>query len=115
MSPDLICILSASFGALCQEVLHWYNLRNKLEKADMHALEMSKWYWIVISATIFVSGLGTYFLFFQQAPKSQAIQFILGAAFPNIFKKLVERESNNDHFLGNEQLRLSDTLKMYFR
>jgi hypothetical protein len=79
--------LAAALGALCQEVMQWYELRNKLKDEDFKKLFSSLWYWVITFGTIIFSGVGTTFLFYD--PNSAAkVPFIIGAAFPLIFKKL---------------------------
>lgn len=90
MNPQITFILTSSFGALCQEILYWFELRNKLKDKQISNLMRSKFYWIITLLTILISGIGTWILFYDQIPDKKSIQFILGAAFPAIFKKLVQ-------------------------
>lgn len=114
MSQAITCILVASAGALCQEVLHWYNLRNKLLDTEVKNLIRSKGYWIITIAMIVFSGFGTYYLFCEDIPQKTSVLFVLGAAFPSLFKKLVEAKSNEGHHLGESTFQFSEVVKLYF-
>lgn len=98
---DISFIALAIFGAITMELVHWYELRNKLEEEDTQKLIKSKYYWIITMSMIVISGFGTYILFFEKALK-MSIPFVLGAAFPTIFRKVVESSQSRD--LGNNNL-----------
>jgi len=115
MSPQITCLLIASAGAFCQEILHWYNLRNKILDVEVQQLAKSKWYWIITIVVIITSGFGTYFLFFNDISDKFSVQFILGAAFPNLFKKIVETRTNEGHHLGDSKVSFSEVAKLYFK
>ena len=87
--------IAASLGALCQEVMQWYELRNKLKDKDFKKMFGSFWYWMITLGTILFSGIGTAFLFYD--PSSAAkVPFMLGAGFPLIFKKLRSASAKRD-------------------
>jgi len=88
MDPQLIFTLIATFGAICMEAVHWYELRNKLEEQEQQKLLRSKYYWIITILMIVISGIGTYLLFYEPSIK-KSIPFVLGAAFPVLFKKAI--------------------------
>jgi hypothetical protein len=118
MTPlDPIYFMSIScFGAISQEVLHWYNLRNRLSKKENATLIKSKYYWIITILLVLTSGVGTWILFSDQTDKN-AIIYILGAAFPMIFKKLVETRITTTHLGSQAQgyLTFNETINRYFR
>lgn len=87
MAADLQFILIAIFGAMCQELLHWYELRNKLD-AQQRKLFRSKFYWCITISMIIASGIATWILYNDAIPAKPKLPFILGATFPLIFKKL---------------------------
>lgn len=111
MHSQLQFILIASFGAFCQEVIHWFELRTKLTTKKVRALVGSKWYWIITVLTICISGLGVFLLFYDQIPDKRNIQFLMGASFPLIFKKLVQTQRFTQQ-LG-DGTSFSDIFKMY--
>lgn len=106
MNEKLILILISSFGALTQEILHWYDLRGKLDHQRYKKMIKSGGYWIIISITIVVSGVGTFLLFSDNfKPDNYSIPFILGAAFPLLFKKAVSgiSKNTNQHLGGKNE------------
>jgi hypothetical protein len=78
----------AAAGALAQEVLHWYRLRTTLDRPEVRRLLRSPGYWIVTVAMIVTAGAGTALLYGDRLARPDAL-FVLGAAFPMIFKRLV--------------------------
>lgn len=84
MSPTMEFILVASFGSICQEVFHLFELRKNLTD---NVFFKSPAYWIITLLMVVVSGVGTWLIFYDQIPNEKGIQVILGAAFPLIFKK----------------------------
>jgi hypothetical protein len=92
---EITFILIAGFGAVCIEAIHWYELRNKLEEQDTKNIMMSKYYWMITFIMIVISGIGTYILFYEPTIKN-SIPFVLGAAFPLIFKKAVVAFQSRD-------------------
>jgi hypothetical protein len=89
MNAELLFILLATFGAVCQEVLYWYELRNKLDDETIREVLYSKSYWIITLLMIVISGIGTWILFYDEATK-KSIPFVMGASFPLLFKKIVQ-------------------------
>ncbi|MGF6924677.1 hypothetical protein QFZ48_000177 [Chitinophaga sp. W2I13] len=88
--PQLIFILIAIFGSICQELLYWYELRNKLDAKENKKLLHSKPYWVITFVMIVVSGIGTWLIFYdKEVDFPNKIPFVLGAAFPLVFKKIV--------------------------
>lgn len=121
MDPQISFSLTAGFGALCQEVIHWFELRNKLDSDEAKKMYTSIYYWIITALMIILSGIGTMILFYEfppETPMKSRIPFILGAAFPLIFKKLVDATQKRD--LGSSNLRGSkitfqEVAKKYFQ
>jgi len=85
-------ILIAAFGSAVQEVIHLYDLRSKLHEETSTFLKSWK-YWAITLAMIVVSGIGTWILYGDNLTIKSVI-FILGAAFPLLFKKLVAGATN---------------------
>jgi hypothetical protein len=119
MNSDLSFILIAAFGAFCQEIIHWFELRNKLDEVEIRKVFTSKFYWMLTVLMIAVSGIGTWILFYEEAsPLKRGIIFILGAAFPLIFKQLVQAYKKEERHLGGESKRaysFQEISKRYFR
>lgn len=102
-------ILIASFGSIVQEVIHLYDLRNTLHLPDTSPIVTSWKYWVVTLLMVIVSGIGTWILYGENLSIKSVI-FILGAAFPLLFKKLVSSAtSKKETELGGF------TIKDYFK
>ncbi len=115
MSTQLSFILIASFGAFCQEILHWFELRNKLDNEENKKIFKSFYYWLITLLMIAVSGMGTMIPFYEPSLQNR-IPFILGAAFPLIFKKLIDATQKRD--LGSKMKSnptFQDVFKNYFQ
>lgn len=80
-------ILIAAFGSAAQEVIHLYDLRNTFHEETSIFLKSWK-YWAISLTMIIISGVGTWILYGDNLT-IKSIVFILGAAFPLLFKKLV--------------------------
>ena len=119
--PQLIFILIAIFGALCQELLYWYEIRNKLDTDQNKKLLHSKPYWIITFTMIAVSGAGTWLIFYDKnVGFPNKIPFVLGAGFPLVLKKIVAALRTRD--LGNIKTvkgrpvySFDDVSKIYFK
>jgi len=106
---DYVFILIASFGAAIQELMYWFELRYYLgDKKKWEALKSIR-YWTVTILMIISSGLGTWILY-DETLTIKSAQFILGAAFPMIFKKLVKQMNSQSTQLG-----INFTIKDYFQ
>ena len=101
-------ILIAAFGSAVQEIIHLYDLRNKLHEETSTFLKSWK-YWAIILTMIIVSGIGTWILYGEKL-NIKSVIFILGAAFPLLFKKLVAGAATK----GQTELG-SFTIKDYFK
>ncbi|TMI72331.1 MAG: hypothetical protein E6H09_10630 [Bacteroidetes bacterium] len=99
-------ILVAMFGAFVQEFSHWYEKRKELDNEMFTRLMKSKIYWVIVLAMILVSGIGTYLLFGQDIMGKNKAIFVIGAAFPLIFKKTVKIAANRDVELGDNLLEI---------
>lgn len=75
-------------GAIAQEVLHWYRLRERLGTPRLRALWRSPGYWLVTLAMIVVSGFGADLLYGARLARPDAM-FLIGAAFPMILKRAI--------------------------
>lgn len=85
---DAIFILIAGFGAFCQEIMYLIELRKKLQDDRLKDLLSSNSFWLILVLVISISGFGTWVLYGGKELSNDLI-FLLGAAFPVIFKKLV--------------------------
>ena len=95
MDPNFYFILTAAFGAFAQEVIYWYDLRKKIGNKRLEKLRKSTSYWVVTALMIVVSAIGAWLLYGDsEIPRN--LQFLMGAAFPLIFKKLVDAVSDVD-------------------
>jgi hypothetical protein len=90
MDARVLATLAAAAGAACQEVVHWYDLRDKLTEPQYQQEMASPAYWVVTGLMIVVSGIGTALLYGARLDiqKTPDAFFILGAAFPALFKQL---------------------------
>jgi hypothetical protein len=79
-------------GSLLQELLHWYRLRFELSDEKYRRVLSSARYWIITGLMIVGSGVCTAIWFgdvkFDKVGSKDLL--IFGAAFPLIFKKVVE-------------------------
>lgn len=93
-------ILIAMFGAFVQEFSYWYEKRKELNTDEYKRLITSKEYWIIAIMMVVISGIGTYLLFKDELLGKEKAIFIIGAAFPMIFKKAVKVTRNGEPELG---------------
>lgn len=81
--------LPALFGALFQELLRWMPLLNRPPSAAEKKRLRSGFYWIPALLLVLGGTIGTYY--FTLDGPSRPLQCIaLGAAFPTLFKKVVD-------------------------
>lgn len=82
-------ILFATFcGALLQELLHWYGLRNWLDETQTQKLLRNKVYWMITGLMIMAAPLAVYFLHVEdRCTLSLRDAFIFGAAAPALLKQ----------------------------
>jgi glucan phosphoethanolaminetransferase (alkaline phosphatase superfamily) len=126
MNIHLEFILVSSFGVVVQEIIHWFDVRKKLDEEEQQKVLKSKYYWFITILAIIVFGIGTWIVFFpfeKKPSNSQAltdiislrIVFLLGAAFPVIFKKLValKQDLGNTSLERQGKLNFKDVLKVY--
>jgi hypothetical protein len=90
MKQDLIIVLTGAFGASCEELIHWYNLRTKLASARYKKLRDSLGYWLMTGIMILSSGVGAWVWYHGDKQLHVTRDYLLvGAAFPLILKKAV--------------------------
>jgi hypothetical protein len=89
MTPAVFGIAVGTFGAVLQELLFWYNAKDKLESQEYRAIIASAKYWIVVSAMAVGSGIAAY-LWFSPDQQAARTYLLVGAAFPVLFKKSVD-------------------------
>lgn len=112
---DYRIILLACFGAFLQELIHWHGIRRKLEIKRYKKEMRSFGYWVLTVAMIIASGFGTYF-WYEQAINLHSFQYIVtGAAFPLLFKKIVQLFIDNKPQLGeSDDNNFASNIKTYF-
>lgn len=99
---NMLRIMSVgSFGAILSEIIHWYNLRNKLELKKFKNLLKSKSYWVITVISIISSGIGTY-IWYHGSFQELRNYMILGLCFPLLVKKIVNSFYNEPTHLGKE-------------
>jgi hypothetical protein len=91
----------AAFGAVIQEVGHWYELRKNLALKRYQQLIHSSAYWVITFAMTVCSGAGTAIWWYGEThtPKDY---LVMGVAFPIIFKKAVSVFARKPLQLGVE-------------
>ena len=82
--------LFSFLGALFQEVLHWYTVREKLDSAKYKKLISSMGYWVVTALMIGLTPPVIYALINGNSETPLAQILIMGAGAPLIVKKAVE-------------------------
>jgi len=84
-------ILFFSFiGAVFQEILFWYSLREKLELKKYQNLVQSRFYWTITTLMIFLTPVVTYALVNGNERTPLSVVLIVGAGAPLIVKKGIE-------------------------
>ena len=117
MTPDIQFLLVACFGALCIELVSWFDQRKNIGESEKKIIS-SGFYWFITIGMIVVSGIGTYIVFFEaDAHIKLKIPFILGAAFPTIFKKIVQisQEKSLPHLGVAPKVSFKEAAKKYFQ
>lgn len=83
--------LVALLGAILQETAHWYSIRNRLEVPQYEKLMTSSGYWAVTIIMIAGGSAGTLAWYYDTTPSPTMKEYlVMGAAFPVIFKKVVQ-------------------------
>ena|SRR5215831_11759121 len=81
----------AALGAALQELVHWYTLRGRLSDPEYASEIRSASYWIITVLMILGAGAGTTAWYYDQSQHTTTREYLLmGAAFPTLFKKLVQ-------------------------
>jgi len=108
----------SAFGAVIQEIGHWYELRNNLALKRYQQLIHSPGYWLITFAMTICSGAGTAIWWYGEthSPKDY---LVMGVAFPIIFKKAVSVFAKKPLQLGAEPKPTSsqtfaESIKAYF-
>ncbi|MEO0505119.1 MAG: hypothetical protein AAF090_03135 [Bacteroidota bacterium] len=114
MNPYLISF----FGAIAQEILHWYDLRQDF--GEDSELNRTPSYWIITIAATILFTVATPWLIegIVASEELKSWHYFIGAlSFPAIVKKLVKLMLNINGQRGNEFLKKSNnyTTKKYFK
>ena len=81
----------AGLGASLQEIVHWYSLRGRLPAYDFGEELRSVLYWVITLLMLAGASAGTVVWYLDTSPSPPARDYLLmGAAFPTLFKKLVQ-------------------------
>jgi hypothetical protein len=103
----------ASFGALLQELIHWYALRSKLDVSRYDRMMQSKGYWTITALMVVASGVGTWIWCHGGAQYAPRDYLLYGAAFPLVVKKAVSALGEERHVRFGEADRTP--LRDYFQ
>lgn len=96
-------ILLGSFGAFCQEVVHLYDLRATLHCARMRRVYRSWQYWVITVLMVLASGMGVWVMCGDRVVPEHVL-FVMGAAFPMLFKKLTRVAVGGQVHLGGSAI-----------
>src|SRR3954463_3268083 len=105
----LLAYAAPFMGAIALEVVHWYELRERLNVSKYRKLVRSWSYWIPTLVMAIVGG-GIVLVWAQsRSPYPGALELLIaGAAAPSLIKKLVEGFlSKQETVLGEEDERVS--------
>lgn len=87
---DLFAYIVPLLGAVALEVVHWYELRERLHLPKYRKLLRSWFYWVPTITMIFVgSGVVMVWNLSQDESRSAIELLVAGAAAPNLLKKFV--------------------------
>jgi hypothetical protein len=101
---------AALFGGIFQEVLHWWYLRTRLTTRRYAARLKNKGYWIITSIVVLMSAIGVAWFYGSRLEHLEVA--ILGAAFPEIFRKLVTAAKQQNVTLGSGEH--ENAIDLYF-
>jgi hypothetical protein len=110
MTAEPKLLFAAACGALTQELVYWYDIRNTLTAPEYRILIKSITYWIVTTAMVAMSTAGTW-LWFDNTNVDARHYLILGASFPLLFKASVASSTKRRAKLGGSR---ESRLAMYF-
>ena len=102
--------IATLFGAVFQELLHWYYLRNKLDSPKYKSLMKRKNYWLITVLVIVASAFGTAYFYGSTLGKLELA--VISAAFPTLFRKFVTSVKQSDVKLGEQDE--TSTADLYF-
>ena len=99
---DIYNIADRSLWGFCQEVIHLYQLRSRLSADEFRIFPRNWEYWVITALMIGCSAVGVWILYGEKGvPKS--VLFILGAAFPALFKKITAATTGGEIKLGKHK------------
>lgn len=82
--------LAGCFGAAFQELLHWYNLRRRLDEKKYNKLLRSAGYWVIVVLFICGGAAGSVLWYADFSSHVPIFHYVVvSAAFPTIFKRMV--------------------------
>lgn len=98
----LLIMAATVFGALLQELMHWWALSKRLDSPACRRILSSKRYWAMILIYALGSAFFSYVWFYGESPKPKDAM-LLGAALPLLVKKFATaiRDSNSENDGGN--------------
>jgi hypothetical protein len=80
---------AAFVGAAGGELLHWYGIRERLQKKQTSAVLKSGAYWLITFLMIVFSVAGC-LIWFADQPTAARTYMLMGAALPTLAKKAIE-------------------------
>lgn len=90
-------LMPALLGASLQEILHWYELREKLTLKKYKSLLNSRAYWIVTLLMTLSSALGTFYLLAGSSVGYLPRDYLIYSfVFPIILKKVAKLVARED-------------------
>jgi hypothetical protein len=110
---DYPAIEVATFGAVLQELVFWYDARTKLTELKYKKILRSPGYWIFGILMMVASGVGTW-IWFDPDPQKPRTYLLMGAAFPILFKKLVAAFISKETKLGLTTEKEQPNVNTYF-
>lgn len=115
MNAQPVHILAAFLGASLQEIVHWYERREKLSARRYQKDMRSPLYWLITLAMIGASALGAVLWFDSESrPPDPKTYVVVAAAFPMFVKRGIQGIARKtDTHLGGEVTKNS-IIKDYF-
>lgn len=88
-------------GAITLEIIHWYELRERLNQPRYRRLLRSTGYWVATTLMIVAGGVAM--LIIDSSEHLNAVELLVGgAAFPTLLKKLIAAFVTKQTLLGGE-------------
>jgi hypothetical protein len=107
---------AAFFGATLLELVHWYELRDKLSSGRYKRLIRSPAYWVLTVLMAFGSAVGVVIWTWDSGVNYRLFDFaVFGAAFPVFFKTAVRVAARGKgRHLGQHEDQRFSSVRTYF-